>query len=91
MVEDWPESAEAEEERFAAMKAVNPKFIPRSWVLDELIERVEKKGEREVLDRVMNMALNPFNEEWGVEREEEERFCGDVPRYQRAMQCSCSS
>ena len=91
VVEDWPESAEAEEERFAAMKAVNPKFIPRSWVLDELIERVEKKGEREVLDRVMNMALNPFQEEWGIDREEEERFCGDVPRYQRAMQCSCSS
>lgn len=91
VIEDWPESAEAEEERFAAMKAVNPKFIPRSWVLDELIERVEKKGEREVLDRVMNMALHPFNEEWGVDREEEERFCGDVPRYQRAMQCSCSS
>ena len=91
VVEDWPESAEAEEERFSAMKAVNPKFIPRSWVLDELIQRVEKKGEREVLDRVMNMALNPFQEEWGVDREEEERFCGDVPRYQRAMQCSCSS
>jgi uncharacterized protein YdiU (UPF0061 family) len=91
VIEDWSESPEAEEERFAAMKAVNPKFIPRSWVLDELIERVEKKGEREVLDRVMNMALNPFQEEWGVDREEEERFCGDVPRYQRAMQCSCSS
>jgi hypothetical protein len=56
---------------------------------------VEKKGEREVLDRVMHMALNPFEEEWsgsGEEgREEYERFCGDVPRYQRAMQCSCSS
>ena len=91
VIEDWSESADAEEERFSAMKSVNPKFIPRSWVLDELIERVEKKGEREVLDRVMNMALNPFQEEWGVDREEEERFCGDVPRYQRAMQCSCSS
>lgn len=56
-----------------------------------MINRVEKKGEREVLSRVMNMALNPFNEEWGLDREEEERFCGDVPRYNRAMQCSCSS
>lgn len=91
VVEDWGDSADAEEQRFRAMKAVNPKFIPRSWVLDELIERVEKKGEREVLDRVMNMALDPFAEEWGGDREEEERFCGDVPRYQRAMQCSCSS
>jgi uncharacterized protein YdiU (UPF0061 family) len=91
VVEDWSESAEAEEKRFSAMKAVNPKFIPRSWVLDELIERVEKNGEREILDHVMEMALNPFQEEWGWNREEEERFCGDVPRYQRAMQCSCSS
>ena len=91
VMEDWPHSTEAMEERFAAMKAVNPKFVPRSWVLDELIERVEKKGEREVLGRVMEMALDPFREEWGGDREEEERFCGDVPRYQRAMQCSCSS
>ena len=89
--EDWPSSPEAREERFAAMKAVNPKFVPRSWILDELIERVEKKGEREILARVMDMALSPFDEEWGWDREEEERFCGDVPRYQRAMQCSCSS
>lgn len=91
VIEDWPNSPESREERFAAMRAVNPKFVPRSWILDELIERVEKKGEREVIDHVMDMALNPFKEEWGWNREEEERFCGDVPRYQRAMQCSCSS
>lgn len=91
VLEDWGDSAEAGKERSRAMKAVNPKFIPRSWILDELIERVEKKGEREVLDRVMNMALSPFDESWGGDKEEEERFCGDVPRYQRAMQCSCSS
>ena len=89
--EDWENSPEAKEERFKAMKAVNPKFIPRSWILDEMIERVEKKGEREILGHVMDMALNPFNEEWGWDKDEEERFCGDVPRYQRAMQCSCSS
>jgi serine/tyrosine/threonine adenylyltransferase len=89
--EDWPNSPESKEERFKAMRAVNPKFIPRSWILDEVIERVEKKGEREILNRVMDMALNPFNEEWGWNKDEEERFCGDVPKYQRAMQCSCSS
>ncbi|KAK0343891.1 hypothetical protein LTR91_015534 [Friedmanniomyces endolithicus] len=91
IIEDWPNSPEAREERFRDMRAVNPNFVPRSWILDELIERVEKKGEREVLGRVMNMALHPFEEEWGGDREEEERWCGDVPRYQRAMQCSCSS
>ena len=89
--EDWENSPEAKEERFRAMKAVNPKFIPRSWILDEVIERVEKKGDREILGRIMEMALNPFNEEWGWNKEEEERFCGDVPKYQRMAQCSCSS
>ena len=89
--EDWENSPEAKEERFKAMKAVNPKFIPRSWILDEVIERVEKKGDREILGNIMEMALNPFNEEWGWNKEEEERFCGDVPKYQRMAQCSCSS
>ncbi|KAJ5220876.1 uncharacterized protein N7469_009763 [Penicillium citrinum] len=88
-LEDW--GAENETERQAAMKAVNPNFIPRGWILDEIIERVERKGDREVLDRVMQMSLNPFKEEWGLNASEEERFCGDVPKYKRAMMCSCSS
>jgi len=91
LLEDWTEAGADSDERIAAMKAVNPNFVPRSWVLDELITRVEKQGEREILDRVMQMALAPFRDEWGWNREEELRLCGDVPRYQRAMQCSCSS
>jgi len=87
VMQDGTEDAAREK----AMKSVNPKFVPRSWILDELIQRVEHKGEREVLGRVMNMALNPFEESWGGDAEEEERFCGDVPRFHRAMQCSCSS
>jgi uncharacterized protein YdiU (UPF0061 family) len=96
VVEDWATQGEEvtpqeEEERQAAMKAVNPNFIPRSWILDEIIRRVEKEGERDVLGRVMKMALNPFEEAWGGDQEEEKRWVGDVPRERRAMQCSCSS
>jgi uncharacterized protein YdiU (UPF0061 family) len=88
--EDWgPDGQDAE--RQAAMKSVNPKFIPKAWILDELIRRVEKDGEREILDCVLNMALHPFEESWGWDEKEEERFCGDVPHTGRAMQCSCSS
>jgi uncharacterized protein YdiU (UPF0061 family) len=65
--------------------------VPRGWILDEVIERVERKGDRKILDRVMQMSLNPFNDEWGLHKQEEERFCGDVPKYKRAMMCSCSS
>ena len=60
-------------------------------MLDEVIDRVEKKGDREILGHVMQMALSPFNDKWDIDREEEERFCGDVPRFKRAMMCSCSS
>ncbi|KAJ6001787.1 hypothetical protein N7499_002349 [Penicillium canescens] len=89
VLEDW--GSENDEERQKAMKSVNPNFVPRGWILDEVIERVEHKGDREILGRVMQMSLNPFNDEWGLDKEEEQRFCGDVPKYKRAMLCSCSS
>ena len=60
-------------------------------ILDELIERVEKKGERDILQQIMKMNLDPFSEHWGTDEGEEERFCGDVPRYRGMLQCSCSS
>ncbi|PMD13855.1 UPF0061-domain-containing protein [Hyaloscypha hepaticicola] len=88
--EDWGPNGD-DEMRQVEMKKINPKFIPKSWILDELIKRVEKSGEREILDRVMHMALHPFEERWGWDEKEEERFCGDVPKFDRAMQCSCSS
>ena len=56
-----------------------------------MIDRVEKKGERDILQGVMKMSLNPFEESWSWNKEEEDRFCGDVPHVKRAMQCSCSS
>ncbi|KAL9027080.1 MAG: hypothetical protein Q9196_004346 [Gyalolechia fulgens] len=88
--QDWGD--DGDEKREAEMKKVNPKFIPRSWVLDELIQRVEHGKERKVIAQVMEMALNPFNDEWVTgDRQQEERFCGDVPRQNRQMMCSCSS
>ncbi|RDA93819.1 hypothetical protein CP533_6365 [Ophiocordyceps camponoti-saundersi (nom. inval.)] len=86
--EDWGSEEATEEERIRAMKRVNPNFIPRGWILDEIIRRVDKERDRKVLDRVMHMALNPFDEEWGGDVEEEKRWVGDVPRTDRGMQCS---
>ena len=86
---DWGNDGDAERER--QMKQVNPKFLPRSWILDEIIQRVDKGKERDVLDQVMRMVEDPFAEEWGGDRAEEERWCGDIPRAGRGMQCSCSS
>ncbi|KAI1472050.1 UPF0061-domain-containing protein [Daldinia caldariorum] len=105
ILEDWGDgqtiSNEQDEERMRAMKKVNPNFVPRGWILDEVIKRVEKNNERDVLDRIMTMALHPFEESWagrtfdGKEYkgdiDEETRWTSDVPRLGRAMQCSCSS
>ncbi|KAK1143821.1 hypothetical protein N8T08_006072 [Aspergillus melleus] len=89
ILEDW--GPDEDQQRQEAMKAVNPKFLPRGWVLDEVIERVERRGDRVILEQVMRMALNPCEDTWGLDKKLEERFCGDVPRFQRAMMCSCSS
>ncbi|KAG6083395.1 hypothetical protein E4U15_002002 [Claviceps sp. LM218 group G6] len=106
VIEDWKDDGEdvshaRDQERQQAMKRVNPNFVPRGWILDEVIRRVEKEGERDVLNRVMHMALNPFEEAWDGkafngevykgDADEEQRWVGDVPRQGRAMQCSCSS
>ncbi|KAK2072589.1 hypothetical protein P8C59_006934 [Phyllachora maydis] len=101
IIEDWGANDTAEEERMQAMKRVNPHFVPRGWILDELIKRVEKGGERDVLKRVMQMALHPFEDEWADrtledghyegDRAEEVRWTSDVPTTERALQCSCSS
>lgn len=93
IVEDWGESTEADEEREQAMKSVNPNFVPRGWLLDEVIERVERKGDRRVIGQVMEMALRPFEDGWegSVDGELQKRYCGDVPRFKRSVQCSCSS
>lgn len=52
---------------------------------------MEKKGDRDILPAIMKVNLDPFKENWDWNEIEEERFCGDVPKYKGMMQCSCSS
>ncbi|KAG6861361.1 hypothetical protein C0995_001094 [Termitomyces sp. Mi166 len=100
----WGGEEVEEEERERAMKGVNPRFVLRQWVLEEVIRRVEEDAEvgRRVLGKVMQMATNPFEpwgaegdtrgeEELGKEEREERRFCGMGERRMLGFQCSCSS
>ncbi|KAF3231790.1 hypothetical protein TWF192_003379 [Orbilia oligospora] len=82
-----------DERRQKEMKKVNPRFLPKNWVLDELINRVQRNGERDILHKILDMSLRPFEDHWGPESEwaEEDRLCGDVPPQDAGMQCSCSS
>ncbi|KAM5360034.1 hypothetical protein ACJZ2D_014026 [Fusarium nematophilum] len=106
IIEDWKENGEdvsesRDNERIEAMKRVNPNFVPRGWILDEVIQRVEKDSERDVLNRIMHMSLHPFEDSWDGQtfngqtykgdKDEELRWTADPPKTERAMQCSCSS
>ncbi len=59
--------------------------------MDEVIDRVQNRGDKEILSRAIKMSLEPFREERGADRAEEERFYGDVPREGRGLMYSCSS
>ncbi|KAK9448130.1 uncharacterized protein V1518DRAFT_419737 [Limtongia smithiae] len=83
--------------RAARMNAVNPNFILRNWILDDVIRRVQRENDQDVLQRVLYMAQHPFNDVWTTREEdedkynEERRFIGDVPRRLQGTTCSCSS
>ncbi|PFH53087.1 hypothetical protein AMATHDRAFT_138210 [Amanita thiersii Skay4041] len=101
--EEWGDDMEVE--RVKAAKAVNPRFVLRQWLLEEVIGKVERdvdSGKR-VLAKVMHMACNPF-EPWGgedaekgdedqldSEEKEERRYCGLGDKKMLGFQCSCSS
>jgi uncharacterized protein YdiU (UPF0061 family) len=90
-------------ERKEAMRAANPRFVLRQWVLEEVIKRVERdnKNGRRVLAKVLQMASEPFKP-WGgedlpnetcldAETTEERRLCGLGEKQMLGYQCSCSS
>jgi len=84
------------------MLNVNPRFVLRQWVLEEVIKRVSDDAEsgRRVLAKILHMAEHPF-EPWGgegkdeaeisVEEQEERRMCGLGEKGMLGFQCSCSS
>lgn len=85
-----------DQDRRQRMNMVNPKFVLRQWILEEVIKKTtSEKGigvkNKKMLDTVLTMSLEPFKDEWGGDKEEENRLCGDVPKAGRGFQCSCSS
>lgn len=54
---EW--GADADAEREAAMRSANPRFVLRQWVLEEVIQRVERDPEsgKRVLAKVLKVRL----------------------------------
>lgn len=84
-------------ERYERSSRYNPLFLPRNWILAEVIERAEESKCEDVslLKKLEKMAFNPFDpSKWGSElKDYEQRWMlqSDVGEDKSMLQCSCAS
>lgn len=75
----------------------NPRFLPRNWILDEVIQYTQKSeyDDLSYLKKLEKMAFNPFDpEKWGLELKDVEKkwlLQSDIGEALSMLQCSCSS
>ena len=70
------------------MKRVNPRFVLRNWITDDVAERLESNApDTAFLERVRTMCANPFE---SYAHEEDAKLC-TVGRLLRTNTPSCSS
>ncbi|MEP6592012.1 MAG: protein adenylyltransferase SelO [Gemmatimonadota bacterium] len=72
-------------ERQAGMLRVNPKFVLRNWIAQEVIEAAEQ-GDFAPIESVRRLVAQPFDE-----HDEWERFAGPSPAGRVSVEVSCSS
>ncbi|GJE96581.1 UPF0061-domain-containing protein [Phanerochaete sordida] len=101
---EWEAEGDVDAARESAMRAANPRFVLRQWVLEEVIKKVEDDHDsgKRILAKVLQMACHPF-EAWGAEDDttpkdsldaeilEERRYCSIGEKSMLGFQCSCSS
>ena len=75
----------AEDERRAAMRAVNPKYVLRNWVAQEAIAASES-GDDSLVQAVLDVLHAPFEE-----HPEREAWAQPAPPQYRNLSVSCSS
>lgn len=75
----------------------NPLFLPRNWILDEVIALVQESDGQDLrrLRKLERMAFNPYDRsKWGDDLKDEERrwmLQSDMGPDYSMLQCSCSS
>ncbi|MDB2405511.1 YdiU family protein [Arcobacteraceae bacterium] len=74
----------SKKDRLTKMKAINPKYILRNYMLQDAIDAAEN-GDFNLVDNLLNIAQNPYAEHKGFEHYTQ------VNKKFRALKCSCSS
>jgi len=75
-----------EELRSKQMKLVNPKYVLRNYLAEQVIRKAEDEKDFSALDRLMTVLAKPFDEQ-----PEHEIYAAEPPDWSRELSVSCSS
>lgn len=90
-IKEWLEvykkrvSSENESRRVELMQKINPKYVLKNYMLQDVIDRAEK-GDFALLNEMLKIAQNPYDE-----HKEFEYYAQSVPKELSGLICSCSS
>ena len=79
-------SGVTERDQRGAMNRVNPKYVLRNWIAEEVITEVRDTGKTDRLETIMTLLATPFDEHPG-----HERYAQSPPDWARDLCVSCSS
>jgi len=79
-------SGVTERDQRGAMNRVNPKYVLRNWIAEEVITEVRDTGKTDRLDTIMTLLAAPFDE-----HPVHERYAQSPPEWARDLCVSCSS
>ncbi|QPG75934.1 hypothetical protein FOA43_003320 [Brettanomyces nanus] len=83
-----------DENRYERAHKFNPLFVPKNWILDEVIDYTqENEYDPLYLNKLLKMSINPYDKsQWGAEAKELEKRWTSAPSSDiQMLQCSCSS
>ncbi len=68
------------------MNRVNPKYVLRNWVAEEVIQAVRDRGDTGPLEQVFRALQSPYDE-----HPDAERYSAPPPDWAHHLTVSCSS
>jgi uncharacterized protein YdiU (UPF0061 family) len=68
------------------MNQINPKYVLRNWIAEEVIAEVRDHGTTHGLETVMKILAKPFDE-----HPEHDRYAQSPPDWAKDLCVSCSS
>lgn len=83
---DTASGGPSDSERHEKMNAVNPKYVLRNWVAEEVIRAVRDDGNTQVFEDVYRALQSPY-----AEHPDLERFAAPPPQWANDLCVSCSS